>query len=451
MGQANAARGRLRICMGRFKMFPAVIASALLCWCNLGQADDSWPQWRGNSGTGYAGEVDPPTTWSDEDNVQWKCPLPGRGHSTPIVTGELVFLTAAIPRGEELPPRMSGRPGAHDNLPVEREHEFVVIAIDRKTGKTRWKRVVNQAIPREGGHRSASLASASPVVDDRHVYAFFGSHGLYCLDYEGNLIWERGFGQMHSKHGHGEGASPALYGDTLVINWDHEEQSFVTALDKETGETRWRKERDEVTSWSTPIIVKHGETVQLIVAGTGRVRSYDLATGGELWYCEGMSANIVATPVYSEGVLIVGSSYEKKIMLAIDLDKASGDVTDTKAVLWSRTRATPYVPSMLLVDDGIYFLAHYQNVLTRLNFRTGAQSPGPMRLGPLTSIYASPVAAGDHIYITDLLGTTMVIKKGPTPTPVAVNKLNEKVNASLAIAGQQIFIRTEQHLYCIGD
>lgn len=429
----------------------AAVAVVLSYFSTQVHADDTWPQWRGKSGTGYAGEVHPPTTWSDEDNVQWKCPLSGRGHSTPIVSNDLVFLTAAVPIGEKLPPRMSGRPGAHDNLPVDQKFEFIVIAIDRATGENRWETTVKQAIPREGAHRSASLASASPVVDDNHVYAFFGSQGLYCLDFDGNQVWSRDFGQMHSKHGHGEGASPALHGDTLAINWDHEEQSFVTALDKHTGKTRWRKERDEVTSWSTPIIVEHDGTVQLIVAGTGRVRSYDLASGAELWQCGGMSANIVATPVYSDGVLIVGSSYEKKIMLAIDLATASGDVTDTDTVLWSTKRATPYVPSMLLVDDGLYFLAHYQNIMTRLNFKTGAVSPGPMRLGPLTSIYASPVAAGEHIYVTDLSGTTMVIEKGPKPRPVAVNQLKENVNASLAISGNQIFIRTEQHLYCIAD
>lgn len=455
MGHSHAAEGQLvRVpCGSKFLALalPPLLAGVLVCCPTVGQADDSWPQWRGANGTGYAGEVHPPTTWSDEENVQWKCPLPGRGHSTPIVTDTLVFLTAALPTGEKLTPKMSGRPGAHDNLPVDREYKFIVIAIDRKTGDVRWQTTVKQAIPREGAHRSASLASASPVADDSHVYAFFGSQGLYCLDFDGNQIWSRDFGQMHSKHGHGEGASPALHGNTLVINWDQEEQSFVTALDKDTGETLWRNERDEVTSWSTPIIVEHSGAAQLIVAGTGRVRSYDLTSGGELWQCGGMSANIVATPVYSDGVLIVGSSYEKKVMLAIDLEKARGDVTGTDAVLWSRTRATPYVPSMLLVDDGVYFLAHYQNILTRLNFKTGAESPGPMRLGPLTSIYASPVAAGDHIYVTDLLGTTMVVTKGPVPKPVAINQLNEKVNASLAIAGQQIFIRTEQHLYCIAD
>ncbi|MEZ6137775.1 MAG: PQQ-binding-like beta-propeller repeat protein [Pirellulaceae bacterium] len=411
----------------------------------------NWPQWRGPSGTGYSAQASPPTRWNDSENVRWKTPIPGRGHSTPVVHEDLLFLTTAIPAGEPLPPKMSGRPGEHDNLPVDHKHQFVVLAIDRANGTIRWQRVVHEAVPIEGGHKSASLASASPIVDEGRVYAFFGSHGLYCLDFEGTLIWERQFGQMHSKHGHGEGASPVLHGQAIVVNWDHEEQSFVTALNKTTGETIWRNERPEVTSWSSPIIVEHGNRPQVIVAGTERVRSYDLETGDEVWQCGGMSANIVATPVFSNGVLVVGSSYEIRNMLAIKLDGAQGDITGSDNVLWTRTRGTPYVPSLLLVNDGVYFLAHYQNILTRVDLTTGEESPGAMRLGELTSIYASPVAAGEFVYITDLEGTTMVITTGPTPRVVAVNRLNEHVNASAAIADNSLFIRGEKHLFCITE
>ena len=194
------------------------------------QAD--WPQWRGPLGTGAAPGASPPLNWDDRTNLRWKTRLAGRGHSTPIVWGDRVFLTTAIPIGEKLEPRMSGRPGAHDNLPVDRKHQFMVIAIDRSNGKIVWRKEVHQAVPHEGGHYTASLASASPVTDGQHVYAYFGSHGLYGLNFEGDLIWRQQFGQMHTKHGHGEGTSPALSGDTLIINWDHEGDSFLVALDK---------------------------------------------------------------------------------------------------------------------------------------------------------------------------------------------------------------------------
>ncbi len=188
-------------------------------------SSSDWPAWRGPNGTGAVEFASPPTEWSASKNVRWKTRLPGRGHSTPVVWGDHVFVTTASPVGTKLPPRQSGRPGEHDNLPVDSAHQFVVLAIDRVSGRIRWQTTVHQAVPVEGAHYTASLASASPVTDGRHVYASFGSHGLYCLDFAGNIVWSEQFGTMHTKHGHGEGSSPALYGDSLVINWDHEEQS----------------------------------------------------------------------------------------------------------------------------------------------------------------------------------------------------------------------------------
>lgn len=412
----------------------------------------TWPQWRGPTGTGAAHpDASPPIHWNESDNVRWKAPLPGRGHSTPVLWGNHIFLTTAIPTGEKRPPKMSGRPGAHDNLPVDQKHRFAVIAIDRTDGKIRWEKTVNEVLPHEGGHYTASLASASPVTDGTHVFASFGSHGLYCLDYEGNVVWEKQIGMMHSKHGHGEGASPALAGDTLVVNWDHEDQSFLLAIDKTDGEIRWRKDREEVTSWSTPIIIRHDGRDQVIVCGTERVRGYDLETGDVVWQCGGMSANIVATPVFADGFLYVGSSYEKRALMAINLEEASGDITNSDRVVWMRTRGTPYVPSPLLYQDGLYYLTHYQNVITRVQAKSGDDAPGAMRLGPLGNIYASPVAAGGHVYITDLSGVTQVITHTEAPRSVSVNPIGEKVSASAAIAGPEIFLRGEKHLFCITE
>ncbi len=381
----------------------------------LVSGQDNWPSWRGPEGTGVAPSAKPPTTWSNTDNVRWQTPLPGRGHSTPIVWGNRIFVTAAIPVGPKLPAKMSGRPGAHDNLPVDRAHRFVVIAIDRDDGSIVWERTVRESVPHEGGHYTASLASASPVTDGKHLFAHFGSHGLYCLDFDGQVIWEQQLGKMHSKHGHGEGSSPALHGSTLIVNWDHEEQSFLIALDAATGKQKWRRERAEVTSWSSPLIVENDGVVQAIVCGTERVRGYDLATGEVIWECGGLSANIVATPVAADGILYVGSSYEKRALMAIRLTGAAGDITGSEHVLWMRTRGTPYVPSPLLYRDALYYLTHYQNVLTRIEAKTGADSPGAMRLGELGNIYASPVAAAGNVYVTDLEGTTMVLSDGPIP------------------------------------
>jgi outer membrane protein assembly factor BamB len=292
-----------------------------------------------------------------------------------------------------LKPAFSDVPGAHDNAPVTHRHKFELLVLDRRNGRILWQRTLNEEVPREGAHYTASFASPSPVTDGEHLIASFGSHGLYALDLEGNPKWQIDLGDMKALHGHGEGSSPVLHGTTLVVTWDHEGQSFLVAFDKRTGQQRWKVERDEVTSWATPIVVEHEGKAQVIVSGTRRVRGYDLATGKSLWECGGLSANVVASPVAAEGLVIAGSSYEKQAMLAIRLDGAHGDVTGTDQVVWTRTRGTPYVPSPLLYDASLYFLHHYQGILTRLDARTGEDRPGTLRLPGIRNVYASPVAA----------------------------------------------------------
>ena len=422
---------------------------------NVAPLVSRWNQWRGPMGTGSSRDATPPLEWSPEKNVRWKTKLPGKGHSSPVLWDDRVFVTTAIPIGPKLPPRMSGRPGEHDNLPVDSKFQFVVIAVDRRSGKILWTKGVREEVPLEAGHYTGSLASASPVTDGKCVYAHFGAHGVFGLNMQGEIVWERDLGSMHTKHGHGHGSSPALFGDSLVVNWDHEEGSFLVVLDKRTGKDRWRRDRREDTSWSSPIVIERSDHTgvmrpEIVVCGTNRVRGYDLQNGEILWECGGMSSNVVATPVYSNGMLYVGSSYEKKVLIAINLKDAVGDLTDTRHVVWQRTRGTPYVPSMLLCEDGLYFLTHYQNVLTRVNGPTGTDEPGAMRLGPLSNIYASPVAANGHVYVTDLTGTTMVISHASTPRLVAINRLEEPIAASAAIQGDELFLRGEQHLYGIG-
>ena len=211
-----------------------------------------WAQWRGPLDTGVAPRADPPVEWSESRNIRWKIPLPGEGHSSPIVWGDRIYLTAAIPHGQPVAPATGVRPGDHDNILKVRPMKFVVLAVDRATGKIIWQTTVRDSIPHESRHDTGSYASASPITDGKHIYAFFGSNGLYALNREGKVIWSRDLGDMHTKHGHGEGASPALHGDSLVVNWDHEGPSFITSFDTSTGEQRWSQKRDEPTSWSSP-------------------------------------------------------------------------------------------------------------------------------------------------------------------------------------------------------
>ena len=411
----------------------------------------SWAQWRGPLGTGVAPHGDPPVAWSELENVRWKTEIPGLGYSTPIVWGDRIFLTTAIPHGKQFKGLPDTAPGAHDNLLVTQRHRFVVICVNRKDGSIAWQQEVSEARPHEGGHTTGSLASHSPVTDGTRLFTFFGSRGLYCLDFNGKLIWKIDLGRMNSKHAHGEASSPALFGQTLVVNWDHEDQSFVVAFDTRDGKERWRINRDEVTSWASPLIVVHKGRPQAVIPGTRRLRGYDLATGKVLWECGGLSHNIIATPVAGHGMVYAGSSYETQNMMAIKLDGATGDITDSDQVAWSTRQRTPYVPSPLLVGRGLYFLRHYQGILTRLDAPTGKEPSGPFRINGISNVYASPVAAAGRIYITDLAGVTMVISSDESPRFLARNVLADGFGASAAIVGKEMFLRGLRNLYCLAE
>ena len=414
------------------------------------EAELYWGQWRGPFATGVAPHADPPVTWSEDKNIRWKVEIPGLGHSSPIVWGDKVFITTAIPYGDQVTPVPDNMPGAHDNAPLTLHQEFVVIALSRDNGRTLWRRTVRKELPRAVRHNTGTFASASPTTDGEHLFVFFGSAGLYALDLDGELLWDLDFGDMAAKHGHGEGSSPVLYRDTLVVNWDHEEQSFVVALDKNTGKERWRKQRNEVTSWSSPIVVEHRGRHQVIVPGTWRVRSYDLETGDVIWECGGLSNNIVATPVSANGMVFLGSSYEKRAMLAIRLEGAKGDIGQTENLVWMRRASTPYVPSPLLYGDWLYFMNHYQGFLVRVRAATGEEPLGPFRLGGIYDVYSSPVGAAGRIYITGREGATLVIdhSKAP-PEMLTLNRLEDSFSASMAVVDGEIYLRGERYMYCI--
>jgi len=254
---------------------------------------------------------------------------------------------------------------------------------------------------------------------------------------------------MVAKHGHGEGSSPALHGDSLVVNWDHEGPSFLAVLDKRSGKQLWRTPRDEPSSWATPIVVEHAGRSQAIVSGTHRVRGYDLATGEVIWEHGGLSANVVASPVAGEGMVFAGSSYEKQAMLAVRLAGARGDVSGGEQLAWLRDRGTPYVPSPLLSRGSLYFLHHYQGILTRVDAMTGKDRPGAMRLPGIRNVYASPVAAAGRVYVTDLEDLTVVLADSDEPEVLALNRLDDRFSASAALAGTDLVLRGERYLYRI--
>ena len=416
------------------------------------KAQHNWPQWRGPACTGVAPYANPPIEWSETKNIRWKIPIPGKGHSTPIIWDNLIFLTSAIPTGEPVKALPESAPGAHDNLPIQFLQKFEVLAINRDDGKIIWQKAVHRELPHEGGHFTGSLASNSPVTDGEHLFAFFGSRGLFCLNFRGEVVWEKDLGKMHTFHAHGEGSSPALFEDTLLVNWDHQGDSFLYAFKKTTGEQLWKVPRDEITSWSTPFVLEHQGKPQVIVSATNRVRSYDLISGKVIWECSGLSRNVVSSPVGSDGMVFVGSSYDTQAMLAINLNGATGNITGSEKIVWSQNKHTPYVPSPLLYKEALYFLKHNQGILSSIEAKTGKKRYDRFRLNGIRNVFSSPIGAANRIYITDRDGLTMVLNpQGEELKILAKNQLDDSFSASAAVVDRNLFLRGERYLYCISE
>ena len=420
--------------------------------------EKNWHHWRGPHATGTAIDANPPTTWSESENIRWKVAIPGTGHATPIIWEDKIFIQTAIkgeaPKEEE---KDNGNPFSgffqerRGRGGVAEVYRFDLIALDRSNGEILWQKTLRETQPHEGTHQDATFASNSPVTDGEHVYAYFGSRGLYCVDMMGNVKWEKDIGTMFKRNTFGEGSCPALYENTLVILQDHEGDSFITALDKRTGDVLWKTDRDERTTWSSPIIVEYNGKAQVITTGTNRVRSYDLATGKLLWDGDGLTANSIPSPVAAGEYVYLMSGFRGSDLQAIHLAQATGDISDSEAIVWRYNRDTPYVPSPLLYKGIIYFLKSNNGILTAFNVETGQAYYGPQRLQGVSGVYASIVGAGDRVYIAGRGGTVNVIQHGPEFKVLAENKLDDSFNASPAIVGSELYLRGTRHLYCIAE
>lgn len=420
------------------------------------EADDStrfWPEWRGPLRTGVAPHGEPPVEWSESSHVRWKVPLPGLGSATPVIWEDRLFVLTAVPTVE---PAESG-PGLFARLRrrimggVSATHvqRFLILAIDRHDGRVIWERVAREEAPHQGTHGTGTWASPSAVTDGEVVCASFGSRGVYCYDLDGNPLWATDLGDMRVKMSFGEGASPTLYRDLLIVPWDHEGESFIVAFDKRTGRERWRTARDERTSWSSPLVVELDEGAQVVTSATGAVRSYDLETGELLWWDEGVTQNAIPSPVSADGLVFVTSGYRGNRLAAIDLSLADGDISGSDAVVWSVDRNTPYVPSPLVHEGLLYVLKSNSGVLTTFDAPSGRLRYGPQRLNGIRNVYASPVAGAGRLYVSSREGTTVVLRTGPAFEVLATNTLDDGFDASPAIVGGEIYLRGRQFLYCI--
>lgn len=343
-----------------------------------------------------------------------------------------------------------GGPGRGDQ--VLQMHQFKVIAVDRSSGKLLWEKLAKEEMPHEGHHPSHGYSDASPVTDGEYLYVSFGSRGIFCYDLDGNKVWEKDLGDMRTRIGFGEGASPALAGDNLIVLWDNEDQSYIVALNKLTGEQIWRQDRDERTSWTTPFIIEHEGKLQVIVAGSNATRSYDAESGDIIWEASGLTSNVIPMPVAGHGNVYVNSGYQGNSVQAIKLD-SKGDVSETNGVVWSVRDSGSYVASPVLSGDRLYVTKERFADLACLDAMTGEAHYSDIRLEGIPGgiIYASLLAANGHIYITGREGTTVVIKDAEEFEVVATNKLDDGIDASPVALGSDLFIRGHKYLYCISE
>jgi outer membrane protein assembly factor BamB len=434
------------ICAGTARGDDQAAVRGQIAWAS------NWPQWRGPAANGVAPLGDPPLEWSETKNVRWKVQLPGQGSSTPIVWGDRVFLLTAIETDRVV--EAAAAPEDQPKRPFgivfpNRIHQFVVLCLDRATGKTLWQQVATEQLPHEGHHPDNDFASASPMTDGRHLYVSFGSRGIYCYDLNGKLQWQRDLGQMQTRLSFGEGSSPVVHGDTLVATFDHDGPSFIVALDAATGETRWKQDRDEKSAWATPLVVEGDGRAQVITNASNLVRSYDLKTGELLWQCGGQAGNVTPSPVASGRLVFCMSGYRGSALFALPLDQR-GDLTGTDKIAWQRNRGTPYIPSPLLYDGRLYFTQSNDGIFSCLNAATGETVIDRTRLPGIARIYSSPVGAAGRIYITSRDGTTLVLRQGDSFDVLATNKLNDpEFDASPAIVGHELYLRGQKFLYCL--
>jgi len=412
------------------------LAWALMAAVGVNAAAKDWTEFRGPGAQGHAEGTNLPTKWSDSENVLWKTPIAGLGWSSPVVLGNRIFLTTAV---------SDAGPHAPSQL-------LRALCVKLETGTVEWdvevfkQASVNAAVDRV--HNKNSQASPTPITDGQFVFVHFGTRGTACLTLDGKLVWQNQ--DLKYNPVHGNGGSPVLFGDTLIVSCDGGDKGFITALDRATGKVRWQQDRSikDVTkkfAFGTPLLIEVNGQKQLISQGAGAVYGYKPETGEEIWrarYGDGYS--VIPRPVYAHGLLYVGTGYDQAKLIAVD-PTGQGDVTESH-IKWTMTRGAPHTPSPLVVGDELYVVSD-KGIATCLNAKTGEQI-WQERLGGNYS--SSPLFADGKIYMQSEEGESIIIKPGTTYSEIARNKLEPRTFASHAVVGSTLLVRTEKHLYRIG-
>lgn len=425
--------------------------------CSVSAAD--WPQWRGPQGTGVAPDTALPLRWSRSENIAWKAPLAGLGVSTPIVSGERVFVTSQVGAGVRRPgdhPRLvqggdaaaageralgASRPARGD------ETAFVVEAFARPDGKRLWERRIPADGRLPGVHEKHNLATPSPVTDGTLVYAWFGTGQLVALDMNGTIVWQRHLAREIAPFdvSWGHASSPALHGDLLYLLCDHPGASYLLALDKATGKERWKVDRGKGrSSYSTPLVIETSRGAELVVNSSERVDGYDAKTGALLWHYGGANRFPIPVPTVHDGIIYMSRGYRSGPYFALRTG-GRGDLA-AEHVVWQVPTGAPYVSSLLHLDGRVY-MANDVGVLTAVDAASGERIWQERVPGVFS---ASPIGGAGHVFFASEGGVTFVVKNGEKPEVVARNDIGERIIASPAISDGRILIRTDDHLFAIG-
>jgi outer membrane protein assembly factor BamB len=430
--------------------------AVILASTALSAAD--WPSWRGPHGTGSTTETQLPERWSKTENVAWRTALAGIGVSTPIVSGNRIFVTSQIGTGVRAPgnhPRLvqggnaeaSGERALAAAAAAGDKTFFVLEAFNRADGKRLWEHRVEATGVLAGVHDKHNLASPSPVTDGQMVYAWFGTGQIVAVDMNGTLAWQRHLGAEISPFDviWGHSSSPTLFEDSIILLADHAPASYLLALDKRTGKEKWKADRGKgKLSYSTPLVVQAPTGPELIVNSSERIDAYDPRTGAPLWHTGTTNRFPIPVPVFHDGVIYMSRGYRSGPYMAIR-PGGRGDITQSH-IIWESQTGAPYISS-LVHDAGLIYMATDVGGVTVVDAKTGSRV-WQQRIDGIFS--ASPVAGDGKVYFASETGETIVLKSGRTPEVIARNDIGERLIASPAISNGQIFLRTDGQLWAIG-
>jgi outer membrane protein assembly factor BamB len=421
-----------------------------------------WPGFRGPSASGVADGTKLPDRWNGvtNENVEWKIPVPGLGHSSPIVWGDRVYLTTAVSSqpGATFKPGLYGEGTASED---RSPHRWVLMAFDRRSGAIVWERTAYEGTPREKRHIKATYANATPVTDGRIVVAFFGSQGLYAFDMNGRPLWKKDLGVLNTgaydlpEYEWGTASSPIIYKDLVIVQCDTQGESFVLAASAKTGETIWKTARKELPSWGTPtVVVPATGRPELVTNASNFVRGYDPATGEELWRVGGSSKITAPTPIAADNLIVVASGRAPERPIFVIRPGGRGDITPPDGVSgphveWRKTGRGSYMPTPIVYGTTLYVLGN-AGLFDAYDLRSGDEIYRQRLPHQGSGFSASPVAADGRIYLSSEDGDIFVVRSGRTFELIGKNPMGEPLMATPALAAGRMYVRGEKHLFAIG-